>query len=74
MKFPVVLPLAAFGLLAGASPDTPHDEHDVERAVTGLTQQIQARAIQRVEEQASRLHARGLEATCTKEKLYFRKE
>ena len=66
------LPLALLGSLAGALPlDAAQDD---ESAVADLTADARARAFQQVDEQASRLRARGLEPTCTKDKLYFRKE
>lgn len=72
MKCFVVLFLPLCGALAAASAQ--HDGQDAQIAVADLTQEIQARAIRQVEQQASQRRTRGLESTCTKEKLYFRKE
>lgn len=72
MKLSHLLGLTTIGSLAGALPNaTPQD---AETAVADLTADIRDQALQQVDNQAARLRARGLEATCTREKLYFRKE
>lgn len=71
MKTLVLLPLAFIGRLAGA---LPRDTQDAESQVAGLTTDIQAQAMRQIDERASELRARGEEAKCTKDKLYFRKE
>lgn len=72
MKLSCLLGLTTIGSLAGTLPSaTPQD---AETAVADLTADIKDQALQQVDEQAGRLRVRGLEATCTREKLYFRKE
>lgn len=72
MKAPIFLGVAFVGSLAGALPQVT--SQDAETAVADLVVDIRARALQHVDDQAARLRARGLEATCTREKLYFRRE
>ncbi|GAB7358402.1 hypothetical protein MBLNU230_g2471t1 [Neophaeotheca triangularis] len=67
----LLLLAAALGSTAGS---LPREEDEAADAVAYLTAEIQARALKKVGEQATSLRARGLEPTCTPEKLHFRKE
>lgn len=71
MRLHQLIPLALLVTLASA---LSRDTEDAESAVADLTEEVKARAFQHIDEQASRLRARGLETTCTREKLVFRKE